>query len=327
MLSVDTLQAIVANPEEEAWDHITSHLYEVYAAPFVESAVQEILHREKHVSYMETLLSSCCWDLWYSFEKAVPKTSDVIINHWNQKVNGKALFIIDGLSLREFPFLIKGATQRGYRIHQSRITAASLPSETTFFAKSLGFPQRSALENNPAGTRHLLSGATTDCLDLPWGDCISRITPDPNWVLWHTWFDDRIHEFNSPGKGLRELITKSEVEFSSDSFWGLIDKLAQGRQVYITSDHGYAATGDFYTVTDKQAEYLKATYKSQRFSKAELRRAGWMPPVDITLTSSNGTYSYVLGRRKWRSAGGYPTLTHGGLSFMETLVPFIELSK
>jgi hypothetical protein len=35
----------------------------------------------------------------------------------------------------------------------------------------------------------------------------------------------------------------------------------------------------------------------------------------------------VNGRRKWKSAGGYPTLIHGGLSVLEVAVPFIELSK
>ncbi|MFP7300099.1 hypothetical protein [Neobacillus niacini] len=327
MISVDTLQEIIAAPDQGAWDHITSYLYNLYSAPFAESVVHEILHREKHMSYLETLLAGSSWNLWDSFESIVPKTSDQLIEHWNQKANGKAIFIIDGLSLRELPFILEGAAQRGYRIHQSRITASSLPSETTFFAKSLGFPQRSALENNQAGTRHLFPSAKTDCLDLPWSDCISRITPDSNWVLWHAWFDKWIHEYSAPGKGLRQLITKSEVEFSSDSFWGLVDKLAQGRQVYITSDHGYAATGDFYNVTDKQANYLKETYKSQRYAKADLRKAGWMPPIDIALTSEHGSYSYVLGRRKWRSGGGYPTLAHGGMSLMETLVPFLEISK
>ena len=38
-------------------------------------------------------------------------------------------------------------------------------------------------------------------------------------------------------------------------------------------------------------------------------------------------YSLALGRRKWKCQGGYPTLTHGGLSLLETLSPFIELEK
>jgi len=34
-----------------------------------------------------------------------------------------------------------------------------------------------------------------------------------------------------------------------------------------------------------------------------------------------------LGRKKWKSQGGYPTLTHGGLSLLEMAVPYLELSK
>ena len=53
----------------------------------------------------------------------------------------------------------------------------------------------------------------------------------------------------------------------------------------------------------------------------------WVPPVDVTLDTPHGRHAFVLGRRKWKSQGGYPTLAHGGLSLLEVAVPFIELSK
>ena len=56
-------------------------------------------------------------------------------------------------------------------------------------------------------------------------------------------------------------------------------------------------------------------------------QSGWVPPIDRVLTTGHGRFAFVLGRRKWKSQGGYPTLTHGGLSILEVLVPFIELSK
>ena len=40
-----------------------------------------------------------------------------------------------------------------------------------------------------------------------------------------------------------------------------------------------------------------------------------------------GVFLTAGGRRKWKSAGGYPTLTHGGLSVLEVAVPWIELTK
>jgi len=36
---------------------------------------------------------------------------------------------------------------------------------------------------------------------------------------------------------------------------------------------------------------------------------------------------FQRGRKKWKSQGGYPTLTHGGLSLLEMAVPYLELSK
>jgi hypothetical protein len=45
------------------------------------------------------------------------------------------------------------------------------------------------------------------------------------------------------------------------------------------------------------------------------------------MTTAHGEKQFALGRRKWRSAGGYPTLAHGGLSLLEVAAPFVEISK
>ena len=52
-----------------------------------------------------------------------------------------------------------------------------------------------------------------------------------------------------------------------------------------------------------------------------------MPPISLCLITEHGTNQFALGRRKWRSHGGYPTMAHGGLSLLEVAVPFIEISK
>lgn len=327
MLSSDILDNILTGSEEDAWGQILAELEGIFSPDFESSAVQEIIKREKSISHLETLLSGACWDIWSSFERVVPKTSQLLVDFWNAQQTGKAILILDGLSLREMPFLLDEARKRGYIIHQSKIVGSELPSETTFFAKSLGFSQRSSLENNGFGTTHFFQGAKTDCVDLPWRDCMSLINAEPNWVLWHTWFDDRIHECSEPGKGLRELSMKSEEHFTSNDFWSLVDRLATGRQLIITSDHGYAATGEFINANEEQTNYLRTLYKSKRFTKAEDSNSKWISPIDLCLESKHGSFRYVLGRRKWKSSGGYPTLAHGGLSLMETLVPFIEFGS
>jgi hypothetical protein len=49
--------------------------------------------------------------------------------------------------------------------------------------------------------------------------------------------------------------------------------------------------------------------------------------VQLELMTKHGITQFALGRRKWKSQGGYPTLTHGGLTVLEVASPFIELSR
>src|SRR6185312_3796761 len=114
---------------------------------------------------------------------------------------------------------------------------------------------------------------------------------------------------------------------ASDGFWSFVDRLATGRRLLVTSDHGYAACGEFHDLGGDQAKYMKDVYKSGRSVPGVGADAAWVPPIDLTLTSAHGTHQYVLGRRKWKSAAGYPTLQHGGLSLLELFVPFLELTK
>lgn len=327
MIARELLDNVLLQSTSKAWINIVQQIYENFSGPFTDTPMQEIVKREKAMVSLETILAGAAWDLWSSFEDSVPKTAKLIRNFWDNNLNGKAVLIIDGLSMREMPFFIEEGNRRGYKVIQSTVSSSALPSDTTFFAKSLGFSSRAELSNNGAGKNHYLKNAVTDCNDLPWEDCVNLIGSEPNWVLWHTKFDDLIHEYKGPGKGIRELCSKSEEYFTSDAFWKLIERLSKGRKIVITSDHGYASTGDFLNISGEEAEYLKTTFKNQRYAKSVRRNGDSIPPLDITLNSANGEFQYVLGRRKWKSSGGYPTLAHGGLSLMETLVPFIEMSK
>lgn len=328
MIDKELLNNILLGTDERAWKAIQETLYNTFTPSFEQSPVQDILKREGKISGLEALIAGTGWDLWHSFETNVLKTSELLVKFWEENLDGKAVFIIDGLSLREMPFLLTESQKRGYTIHQSKISASALPSDTTYFAKSLGFSQRSTLENDSAGVNHFLTGAKTELSDMPWKDCIPIISNDSNIVFWHTAFDDRIHEYKVPGKGLRELSLKSLEYFTSDGFWELVEKMAVGRRLIITSDHGYASTGEFINISGEQGDYLKETYKSQRYKKnKEKKSMNSIPPIEIQIENSQGLFSYVLGRRKWKNSGGYPTLAHGGLSLMETMVPFIEITN
>src|SRR5208337_3834824 len=131
------------------------------------------------------LLSSAAWELWHEFESSVPHTSQSAIDFWNNATAGKAVLILDGLSLRESPWLLQEAERRGYQIQQAGVRGAEIPSDTTSFAKALGFGQRSSLDNNGAGLAHHLPSARTESLNAAWDYCLDWIAPPPAIVLCH----------------------------------------------------------------------------------------------------------------------------------------------
>ena len=73
--------------------------------------------------------------------------------------------------------------------------------------------------------------------------------------------------------------------------------------------------------------FLKQTFGSSRSKTGTGDTGPFVPPVALQINSPHGAHLLALGRRKWRSQGGYPTLTHGGLSLLEVLSPWIEVSR
>lgn len=322
------LDALLTAPAAEAWQSIFAKAWEIFSAPLtIQNAEREVMDRERRIAELELLLSGSAWELWQEYESSVPRTAESLAQFWKNTPSGKAVLILDGLSLRESPWLLQEAARRGYKIYQAGARGSELPSDTTPFAKALGFSQRSSFENNDAGFAHCLTGARTETLGTEWTSCVDWIAAAPNIALWHHWPDDRIHKLAEPGDGLQQLCREAAQNLTSDGFWSMIERMTQGRRLIITSDHGYAASGMFHDVGDKeQAGWLRTNFGSSRFSHGAGTPHHWMPPISLCLTTKHGTNQFALGRRKWKSAGGYPTLAHGGLSLLEVAAPFIELS-
>lgn len=336
-LDAQILQQLTQGSPEEAWRIITERALEITSKPLAEgNAPGEVVKRDREIGELDLFLSSCGWDLWQIFSRpevsGVERTSDRLACWWNEPGYGqsaaRAVLILDALSLREMPWLLQGAKERGFTLHTVAATASELPSETNPFAHALGLASRSQLQANGGGMAHKLQPARTETIDLPWKDCadlVGNASGVKNWVFWHHWPDAKLHDY-SAGQGL-ELLTKDAAQqLASDDFWVFVERLATGRRLVITSDHGYAATGYFPDADGGVAAYLKQMFSSGR-SKAGSGDVGpFVPPVALQIDSRNGTHLLALGRRKWRSQGGYPTVTHGGLSLLEVLSPFIELT-
>lgn len=328
-MSIDRhiVDAVLDLPSEDAWPALFEQLWQTMSPPITGSADSEIQRRDKAVESLDLLLAAAAWPLWETFEQHVPHTANAVQDFWNATGGGRAVLILDGLSLRELPWLLTGAQAHGFTIHTARPTGAELPCVTTSFARAIGAAQRSALESEaPSGFK--LAGAKTAVFDHPFEECADALPNNPNLFIWHLWPDKRLHDLAGPGAGLSKLALEAKDMLCSDGFWKFVERLATGRRIVITADHGYAASAHVDDVTDEaQRDYLRDSFGAQRYVKsADRTLASWLPPLDLALTTSHGHHRFVLGRRKWKVQGGTPTLTHGGLSLLEVAVPFIELS-
>jgi hypothetical protein len=312
----------------DAWGAIFDHAWQICSKPLTAATASgEITKRDRETAALDLFLAAAGWDLWKEFEASTPTTAESLAAWWAERTAGRAVLLLDGLSLREVPWLLQGATQRGYRIHAARATASELPGETSSFARALGFSGRAALENNGAGSSHRFKRARTETLGIPWADAAKAVGPQPDWILWHHWPDNRVHDLATAGQGLEKLTIEVAQELTSDGFWSLVERMSTGRRLVITSDHGYAATGLFADAPEDQAKHLKEVFKAGRCTPGQGDESPWIPPVQLALTSKHGACRFALGRRKWKSQGGYPTLTHGGLTVLEVASPFIEFSR
>ncbi len=269
----------------------------------------------------DRLLSEAAWELWEAFPAAALKTS-VSLKEWTRQSPGKAVLILDALSLRELPLLLRAAEARGIQPQEVKVTGSESPSTTTHFAQAIGLPSRSALANDGKPATFVLfdGNCVTDVLSMPFEDC--AFPPTPNIVIWHSWLDDQIHlQMKNPD----QIANISSTVLQGDVFWKFINKLRQGRALVITSDHGYAVSKRFSSeIEDPDAiAMLRNSFGASR-NKAltEPWPKKFMPPIVMT----HNNQQIIMGQRKWKVQGGFPNLCHGGMSLLEVAVPWIEFS-
>jgi len=326
-LSSKLLSDLLSQEPKQAWEGIFAVLWDRLSKPVVGEVASEMVRRDKGIEDLDLVLSSSAWDMWEHFESCAPKTSEALVHFWANQPGSKAVLILDALSLRESPWLLHEGAKRGFKVHCSLATASALPSDTTSFAKELGLSQRSSLSAAKVASLKLTDVATV-LFDQPWKECVDTLPNHPNLLVWHEWPDSLMHDLSGPGPGLRQLAEDAEAVLTSDEFWNFVQRLATGRRLVITADHGYAASGQFSDVLDQeQKEYFQDVFGAERYAASSDKAAShWLPPVDISLATARGDYRFTLGRRAWSVQGGRKNLSHGGISLLEVAVPFIEFS-
>lgn len=327
-LDADTLHQLLTGTPADAWRLLIDKAVEIVARPISpDHASSETTKRDREIGELDFFLSTTSWDLWHSFGDVVERTSDRLIRWWETPFDARAILILDGLSLRELPWLLQGAKEHGFTVHGLAALASELPGDTNEFAQALGFNSRGQLQNNGGGAANKLAPCRTECVDMPWQDCTNLIDASPNWVFWHHWPDSKLHDLSGAGQGHDILTRDVAAQLTSTDFWQFVARLATGRRVVITSDHGYAAVGLYSDASTEQAAFMKATFKNGRGIAGTEDPGPFVPPVALQIHGPHGAHLLAVGRWKWKGPGGYPTLTHGGLSLLEVLSPYVELSR
>ena len=112
------LDAVLTAAPAEAWQAVFTKLWEIFSVPLTaQHAERDVMDRERKIGELELLLSGSAWELWRDYETSVPRATQSLLEFWNNTPGGKAILILDALSLREVPWLLSEAARRGYQIH------------------------------------------------------------------------------------------------------------------------------------------------------------------------------------------------------------------
>ena len=112
-LDLDTLEDVLEGDSAAVWRRLIDRVHDVCGAAIDGDVAKAIREREQEVGELDDLISTSAWDLWNAFQAGVPPTSDELKTFWKRPHVGKAILILDGLSMRELRHLIKGASDHG----------------------------------------------------------------------------------------------------------------------------------------------------------------------------------------------------------------------
>lgn len=327
-LDVNWLDKILTKPAEESWKDIFVHLETLVAAQSNEIKTR-YRSLETEVAHIDHMLSSSAWDLWQQFSRA-PKGSSYVKEFWSSTVGPKAVLILDSLSIREVGPICDGFAQMGLST-SVEFAGSEAPSETEIYANALGVSGRFDLAKKPVPSKFFVptGDAYVDTFkNIPFEDSAKKLPADKNLFIWHGWPDDSLHVFGKFDDAFNRFIDHVKEQIASGGFEALISFLVRGRELLITSDHGYCDTSGFQMAQNDEHKELKTLGHTRAKAIQEQERIAGrtIPPATLEMysTSSSDLYRMALGRRR-PSDRGFPALTHGGLSLMECTVPLIKV--
>ncbi|MBC8553764.1 MAG: hypothetical protein H8D23_29475 [Candidatus Brocadiales bacterium] len=255
-------------------------------------------------------------------ELATPN-ANTLLNLLKSKDN-LAVVVLDGLSLREIPILLKLAANTGYHVESCSTNRAALPSETMdFVSAQLGLkgvapsqlPSRKELKAENIAVFYLNS--ETNWIRTP--------VNNSNILIWSSFPD---HTYTD--SGARFASHFEHIAARMKNVWmSSVQQIPAGYEIIITSDHGYIFfdSGTSFDLNNRDKLELNRFFGNDRNKKVEPGII--IPDLKYIHHLTEQDIAIIKGRVRSVSTGKAASIKykHGGLSLMEMVTPWIELKK
>ena len=104
---------IFSLPADQAWKCILEDLWVIFSEPVRNDlADAQTTERDRLSAKLDNLLSGAAWEMWNSLETDTLRTSKELKVFWAGRNQGKAVLVLDALSLRESPLILAEARSR-----------------------------------------------------------------------------------------------------------------------------------------------------------------------------------------------------------------------
>lgn len=236
-----------------------------------------------------------------------------------------AVVIFDGLSLREVPLLLRLAEKSKLRLVEPiDFSFAAVPSETLEFVdQRLGFgrvsPSALPGRRTPGEQGIAISYYDTPSRRFKLDDTADAL------LLWSSFPDNT---YSDSGARFKEHFDQMHVMLET-AWKNTVQQIPAGRNILITSDHGYAYFGSGMSFSRNVSAMRPLTQYlgGERFKR--ISEAGTPPDHPDLITLADRDLAIIRGRAQTHPPGPQSTklYKHGGLSLMEMLTPWVVLTS
>ncbi len=233
-----------------------------------------------------------------------------------------AAVILDGLSLREIPVILRLAEDGGFRILEIDVSTSAGPSETMEFVEQRLRAGRTAPSQLPG--RRELREAGIQAFYYDHEGRRHQLSPEHQaFCLWSA-FPDQTYQ-DSEARFPNHF---AELHRRLEAVWrNTVQAIPQGRKILVTSDHGYIFFGHGCSARRDNAAIRPLTewLGGERWRSLKPGEEPLSHP-DLALIPHRRV-TMVRGRVQTHPPGpaGARLYKHGGLSLMEMLTPWIVL--